>query len=498
MEMTTLSSRAAASAAAANATLLSVVLDRAALEPLGRQLYLRIRDLILQEQLAGDARLPSSRKLAIELNVSRTVTLAAYDQLSAEGYLESRRGSGHYVRALNRRAPGVVQRVRPERAPAAISESEIKAPTSRGRPFDPDAPASALFPVRTWAKLMARGWRREGEAAAGFDDWAGLPSLRTAIAGYLRALQGLDCTAEHVLVTGGNADALQLITRALGSPGARIWVEDPGHVGARQTLRREGLAVVPVPVDAEGLDVAAGRRLAPEARFALVTPSRQFPSGAPLSLPRRVALIDWARDTGAIVIADDYDSELRFAGRPIAPLSSLDQGGTVLAIGGFSKVTFPGLRLGYIVGAPSLIARLIQARAREGTPVATAAQPALAEFIAGGGLARHLRALRQRMGARRLALAAALEARLGDRLTVSPQEVGMHLAAVLNAPLRGWESDVAFAAFAATRGLDLDPLSIHAGVAEGRQGFLLGYAAWDEQGLTGGVEILATLLAEER
>ncbi|CAN5160027.1 PLP-dependent aminotransferase family protein [soil metagenome] len=491
-----MSSRAAASAAGANTTLLSVVLDRAGLEPLGRQLYLRIRDLILQEQLAGDARLPSSRKLAIELDVSRTVTLAAYDQLSAEGYLESRRGSGHYVRALNRREPGVAQRVRPERSPTAIPQPEP--PTSRGRPFDPDAPASALFPVRTWARLMARGWRREGEAAAGFDDWPGLPSLRTAIAGYLRALQGLDCTAEHVLVTAGNADALQLITRALGSPGARIWVEDPGHVGARQTLRREGLAVVPVPVDAEGLDVAAGRRLAPEARFALVTPSRQFPSGAPLSLQRRVALIDWARDTGAIIIADDYDSELRFAGRPVATLSSLDQGGTVLAIGGFSKVTFPGLRLGYIVGAQSLIARLGQARARDGTPVATAAQPALAEFIAGGGLAQHLRGLRQRMGARRLALAAALEARLGDVLTVSPQEVGMHLAAVLNAPLRGWGSDVAFAAFAATRGLDLDPLSTHAGVAEGRQGFLLGYAAWDEQGLTAGVEILAALLAEER
>src|SRR5262249_46430592 len=151
---------------------------------------------------------------------------------------------------------------------------------------------------------------------------------------------------------------LQLITRALGPRDTQIWVEDPGHVGARRVLAREGLKVTPVPVDAEGLDVAAGRRLAPHARFALVTPSRQFPSGVPLSLTRPMSLIDWAHTSGAIVIADDYDSELRFSGRPVASLSSLDTHEAVLSIGSFSKVTFPGLRLGYIVGPPSLIACL--------------------------------------------------------------------------------------------------------------------------------------------
>lgn len=471
-------------------SLLSVVLDRDAREPMGRQLYLRIRDLILSGQLESGAKLPSSRKLALDLGVSRTVTLAAYEQLGVEGYLASRHGSGHYVRTLDRKPPSPPRAKPPSRPP------EQRAEAPRGRPFDSDAPANDLFPTRTWARLTARGWRREAEAAIGFDHWAGLPSLRAAIAGHLHALQGLNCTAEHILVTGGTGDALQIITRALGSPGAQIWVEDPGHVGARRTLSREGLDVVPVPVDSQGLKVSIGRRLAPNARFALVTPSRQFPSGAPLSLPRRVALIDWAAETGAIILADDYDSELRFSGRPMETLSSLDRSGSVLAIGGFSKVTFPGLRLGYVVGAPSLIDRLAQARAREGAPVATAAQPALAEFIAGGGLARHLRELRQRLGARRLALAQALGARLGDVLTVAPQEVGMHLAAVLNAPLQGWESDVAFAAFAASRGLSLDPLSTHAGSAEGRQGFLLGYAAWDEESLAAGVETLAGLLAE--
>lgn len=482
---------------AATTAILSVVLDRASREPLGRQLYLRIRDLILQGRLAAGAKLPSSRKLADDLGVSRTVTLAAYDQLAAEGYLSAQHGSGHYVHALNRRPPAAA---RPAAA-ARWAEHEAdppEAPMLRGRPFDPDAPASALFPTRVWARLMARGWRRDGAAAASFEDWAGLASLRAAIAGYLRGLQGLDCTAEQVVITGGNADALQLITRALGARGAQIWVEDPGHVGARQTLQREGLKVTPVPVDSEGLDVAAGRRLAPRARFALVTPSRQFPSGAPLSLSRRIALIDWAHENDAIIIADDYDSELRFAGRPMAALSSLDGREAVLSIGGFSKITFPGLRLGYVVGPPAMIARLVKARARDGVPVATAAQPALAEFIAGGGLAKHLRALRLQMGLRRQALAAALRARLGDAVTILPQDVGQHLAIALNSPLAEQYSDVEIAAFAATRGLNLDPLSSHAAAADGRQGFLLGYAAWDEASLTAGVDELARLLTDRR
>lgn len=480
---------------AATTALLSVVLDRAAREPLGRQLYLRIRDLILLGRLAAGTRLPSSRRLADDLTVSRTVTLAAYDQLAVEGYLEAQHGSGHYVRALNRRPAGPVRPATAGRRGAGGPEAP-DTPLLRGRPFDPDAPASSLFPTRAWARSMARGWRRDGQSATGFEDWAGLPSLRAAIAGYLRALQGLDFTAEQVVITAGAADALQLITSALGARGAQIWVEDPGHVGARQALQREGLKVTPVPVDSEGLDVAAGRRLAPKARFALVTPSRQFPSGAALSLSRRIALIDWAHENDAVIIVDDYDSELRFAGRPMAALSSLDSREAVLSMGSFSKITFPGLRLGYVVGPRSLIAQLVKARARDGALVATGAQPALAEFISGGGLARHLRTLRLQMGQRREALATALRTRLGTAVTILPQEVGQHLAIALGPDLAERMSDVEIAALAAARGLNLDPLSNHAAVAQGRRGFLLGYAAWDEASLISSVEDLARLLAD--
>lgn len=485
--MTTSSSRPTTGGTTA---LLSVVLDRRGTESLARQLYLRIRDLTLSGQLAAGTRLPSTRRLAGDLGVSRTVTLAAYDQLVVEGYIEAQRGSGQYVRALNR-----TSRVRARvRAPARQAVAGPDAPVLRDRPFDPDTPPSVLFPTRVWARLMGRGWRLEGEAATGLDQWAGLASLRAAIAEYLRGLQGLDCTAEHVVITAGNADALQLIARALGQRDAQIWVEDPGHIGARRTLAREGLRVTPVPVDAQGLDVAAGRRMAPRARFALVTPSRQFPSGVPLSLSRRVALIDWAHECGAVVIADDYDSELRFSGRPMASLSSLDSAESVLSIGGFSKITYPGLRLGYVVGPQSLIARLVQSRAREGAPVATGAQPALAAFISGGELARHLRNLRRHIGQGREALATALRARLGEAVKILPQEVGMHLTIALSDAAAPRSSDIEIAALAAARGLILDPLSSHAIGAPGVRGFLLGYAAWDHARLAASVEELARVL----
>ncbi|MGA0603506.1 PLP-dependent aminotransferase family protein [Caulobacter sp. KR2-114] len=485
--------------AAAATALLAVVLDRQGAEPLGRQLHRRIRELILAGALAPGARLPSSRRLAQDLGVSRAVTLDAYDQLTSDGYVEGRRGSGQYVRPLDRvraaRRPAPL--AGPPASPGAGPGGGDDLLALRGLPFDPDAPALDLFPADDWARAMARGWRRDAAAALAFDQWSGLPSLRAAVAGHLRALQGLDYAPDQVLITAGAADALSLIARA-GEPG-EAWVEDPGHNGARRALARAGLGVVPVPVDAEGLDVAAGRRLSPHARLALVTPARQFPMGAPLSLPRRLALMDWARETGAVVVADDYDSELRFSGRPVPALASLAGGEAVLSMGSFSRLTFPGLRLGYVVGPAALIARLVELRARDGALVPTAAQPALAEFIAGGGFARHLRALRRQMTARRQALVAALERRLTGWAQVLPQEAGLHVTVRLqDAVATDPALDVAISHRAAARGLNLDPLSTHAAGPGGPQGFLLGYAAWDEAQLAAAVETLARVVGEGR
>ncbi len=471
--------------------LLAVTLDRAAGEPLSRQLYRRIREAILSGQVAADARLPSTRRLCEDLGVSRTVPLAAYDQLIMEGYVEPRRGSGQFVRRLRD-----VDR-------SAASETPIDHPAPpaapkiapRARPFHPACQPTSAFPHGAWARLLARGWRVEGPLAGTPQDWSGNRSLRGAIARHLNALRGIDCDADQVLVTSGNADALQLIVRALAPSAAErhagAWVEDPGYIESRAVLADAGLTLTPVPVDEQGLDVDAGRELSPKARFALVTPSRQFPLGMPMSLPRRLALVAWALENSAVLIEDDYDTEIRFSGRPIASLLSLDRGAAALSLGSLSKLTFPGLRLGYIVGSRSLIDRLTAARATTGSIVATSAQPALAAFILDGGFARRLRDLRRELTASRDRLIAALNGRLGEQLTVLPQEVGMYLTVVLNDQR---QSDAAIAARASDFGLSLDPLSGHASGPSPRQGFLLGFAGCEAQEIAGLVERFAELL----
>jgi GntR family transcriptional regulator/MocR family aminotransferase len=476
--------------AADAAAILTIVLDRAAREPLAQQLYRQLRDHILARRLGPGARLPSTRRISEDLGVSRTVPLSAYDQLSAEGYVEPRRGSGLYVGAV-----GSVDRA-DNRTARSIS-SETPRPTLAGRPFDPSAPGEDLFPVGLWTKLMARGWRREGAAIVGQSHPAGLPSLRAAIAHHLYVLRGVSCDAGQIVVTAGNTDALQLIAQALRPSSEKlpaVWVEDPGYLSAGATLAREGLRVVPVPVDGEGLDVEAGVRLAPRAVFALVTPARQFPLGMPMSLGRRIALINWARETGAVLIEDDYDSEVRFSGRPLASLQSLDPHRSVLSIGSFSKLTFSGLRLGYIAGPEPLIQQLIAARERQGAPVAMSAQPALQLFMEEGGFARHLRGLRRQITRRRLILTEALHERLGDELVILPQEVGMHFTVLLDPKLRPKLSDTKIAQQAARHGLNLDPLSAHSITSPGRQGFLLGYAGWSREVIEAGVETLARLV----
>jgi len=474
------------------AALLSVALNHGACVSLSRQLYLQISEHIRSGRLAPGARLTSTRKLSLDLGVSRTVTLTAYDQLASEGYIESIPGSGVRVSSLlgvrGQSRKQVERRFEAdERGPGFLIE---------GQPFDPTAQVGTIFPRTAWVRLLARGWRKQGRDAEAQGNWFGLPSLRDAIARHVYSLRGIVCTFEQILITSGNADALQLIVHGLApTPGDRkagVWIEDPGYLSARKILADAGMCLIPVPIDDAGLDVAAGRRKREKARFALVTPSRQFPLGMPLSLSRRLALITWADDVGSILIEDDYDTEVRFCGRPIPSLLSLDRDVNALSLGSFSKVTFPGLRLGYIVGNKRLIRRLAEARARTGALIGTTAQPALAEFLDEGGFARHMRQLRREVAARREALVIALTERLADKVTILPQEVGMHLTVTLK---RGGASDAALSAKAATIGLHLQPLSAHFSRPTKRQGFLLGYAGWSNDKIVSAVDDLCKLLS---
>ena len=472
--------------------MLSVALDRHAGEPLVRQLYLRVRDLILSRQLEAGVKLPSTRKLSDDLSVSRTVTADAFAQLAAEGFLDSRQGSGHFVAAL----PLPTQDLQSRSAATEAEDVECSIWSARGVPFDPSWLGVDLFPAETWARMTGRGWRRHRSEIIG-RHWLGLPVLRSALSDHLRALRGFALGPDQIMITAGGADALSMIGRAVkGADQDRpqAWVEDPGLMSARLRLTREGVEPIAVPVDAEGLQVSEAERRAPSAAFALVTATRQFPLGMPLSLPRRLALLDWSRRSGAIIVDDDYDGEIRFAGRPIQSLASLDPAARVLTLGSFSKLTFPGLRLGYVAGPPDLIVRLAAVRRETHGLVPTAVQAAFAEFIATGAFARHLRELRLQLTRRRQTLVEALTHDAGDLVEILPQEVGMHLTVRLSARIAAKASDVELAERAPAEGLVLLPLSQQYSGRVREQGFFLGYAGWTDEEMRDAIGRLVRLL----
>jgi GntR family transcriptional regulator/MocR family aminotransferase len=479
-------------------------LDRGAALPLQRQLYDGVRQAILAGRLRPGARLPSTRALAADLGASRNTVLAAFEQLGAEGYLEGRVGSGT---AVARALPESLLEARPEaggagrppgRRPRLSRRGERLAGTGLAltrapaapRPFRTGLPALDAFPLDTWARLVARRWRRAPRQLLDYGDPAGYLPLREAIAAYLRASRAVRCEAGQVIVVTGSQQAVDLAARVLADAGDTAWIEEPGYPGARGALAASGLALAPVPVDAEGLDVRAGARRAPRARLVYVTPSHQYPLGVTMSLQRRLALLDWAGRTGAWVLEDDYDSEYRYAGRPLAALQGLDGAGRVIYVGTFSKVLFPGLRLGYVVVPPALVEAFTAARALADRHPPGVTQAALADFLDGGHFARHLRRTRALYAERQTALVEAARRHLGGLLRVSPAEAGMHVV--------GWLPDgvddraAARAALAAE--VEVAPLSAYRLRGPGAGGLVLGYAAFGPREIADGVARLARAL----
>lgn len=474
--------------------MLSVTLDRGSAEPLVLQLYRAVRELIITGRLASGARLPSTRKLSRDLQVSRTVTLDAFAQLTAEGFVEGRHGSGHFVASL---PLGGVGKAAAATAPK-VDRGGASIYSEAGVPFDPAWQDVELFPSQVWARMLGRGWRRHQSDALG-RHWAGLPVLREVVAQHLLALRGILLTPDQVMITSGHVDAISLIAGYLAlERKGRIsaWIEDPGLGTTRQALTKGGVDPIPIPVDGEGLVVAEGERRAPDAALAVVTPTRQFPLGMPLSLSRRLSLLAWAKASGALVVDDDYDGEVRFSGRPLQSLASLDPGGRVLTLGSFSKLTFSGLRLGYAAGPPDLIAELVARRRENYALVPSNVQAALAEFISTGNFARHLRQLRTRLTRRRKILHEALREHAGGLVEILPQEAGMHLTVRLTDAVARSASDVAIAERARKSGLVLMPLSQQYAGEAAEQGFFLGYAGWDEERLVAATVTFVELLRE--
>lgn len=465
--------------------------DRAHDAPIYLQLYRRYRDAIAAGKLQPGDRVPSVRSLASELNLARGTVEMAHQMLTSEGYFLARGPAGTVV------SPRLETLGDPRHVtasmPLAPAPSRPQAEAGQARPFQLGLPALDAFPRKTWARLAGHNLRTLDAAAMGYPDPMGHEPLRRAIAAYLGISRGIACTHEQVFVTAGYRGALELVCRALLRSGDAGWYEDPGYLFARQFLERAGMRLQPVPVDEEGLNVDAGRRRAAEARFAAVTPTHQSPMGMALSLPRRLQLLEWARHRQAWIIEDDYDSEFRYHGRPLPALKSLDRDGRVLYAGTFSKVLFPGLRLAYLVVPESQVERFRDTAHHLCGPGSILPQATVADFMAQGHFARHLRRMRSLYAARRGYLVDALSQAFGSRLHVQPQAGGIHVLAHLNTR----HNDQALAEAARSHGLAVQALGQWRMRGSRQGGLLMGFAGFiTEQQAAAAVQRLKAALAE--
>ena len=476
--------------------------------PLYWQLYLHLRAAILTERLKKGIKLPSTRALADELHVSRNTVVNAYDQLLAEGYLESIAASGTYVASVlpdqyltlpaSSSANNAIKpssRARPRlskigeallTAPAPLSP---RASVYQSRAFVAGMPALDAFPYALWSKLVARQVRHTTADTLMYQDPAGYPPLRAAIAEHITVTRQVRCTPDQILIVAGSQGALDLVARLLLNPGDTAWMEDPGYPGARGALLGAGAQIVPVPVDHEGLQVDVGIAHGPGARLVYLTPSHQFPLGVTMSLARRLAVLDWAKRSGAYILEDDYDSEYRFAGRPLAALQGLDDANCVIYSGTFSKTLFPALRVGYLILPPALVDVFLAARRFIDIHPPQLQQAVLAAFISEGHFGRHLRRMRNLYAERRATL---LRAMTALPLEIYAAETGMHCIGWLPTGM----DDQAVARQAAQHDVEVTPLSKFSSMPMPRLGLLLGYAGVNEAQIWAGADRLASAIRE--
>jgi GntR family transcriptional regulator / MocR family aminotransferase len=454
-----------------------ITVDRRASKPLYQQIYDSFRSRIIRGELRPGDLVPSSRELARELRISRLPALTAYAQLLAEGYFESRAGAGTFISSSlpNRSTGSSPSAARGQRLlsahAAALPKYERPSWAESLGPFQVGQPELQKFPIEIWLKLIARYSRRMRLKALQYGDAMGLPELREAIATYLRTSRGVRCEAQQIMIVSGSQQALDLATRVLLEAGSAAWVEEPGYWLVHHVLKAARCRIVPVPVDAEGLNVSAGIKLNRNARAAFVAPSHQYPLGVTMSAARRLQLLEWAQRSRAWIVEDDYDSEYRYGNLPIASLQGLDGNGRVIYIGTFSKVMFPSMRLGYLVIPVDVIERFAAMRQVMDICPTHITQAVMSDFIREGHFARHVRRMRPIYAERRRVLIAELERQLGDNVTIIGDQAGMHLAIFL-APGR---DDRKIAATAARQSLWLSALSSSYVGKTPRHGFVLGF-----------------------
>lgn len=467
--------------------------------PMYQQLYDWFRRAITGGQLRPGQRVPSTRNLAAELKISRMPVMGAFEQLLAEGYLETFVGAGTCVaRSIPddtlsptaAKARKGLQEIVKKRGPRRMSRRGVALTRLPAQSwldnlgaFRVSLPALDHFPIGIWSKLVARHSRRPPRGIMAYGNAMGYLPFREAIAEYLGAVRGVRCEASQILVTTGSQQALQISAQVLLDPKDRVWMEEPGYPGARQAFLTVGAQLIPVPVDHDGMNVAEIIRRGRDARAVYVTPSHQYPMGMTMSATRRMLLLNWAVRSGAWIIEDDYDSEYRFGSHPIGSLQGLDTDGRVIYVGTFSKVLFPALRLGYVVVPKDLVRAFSAARDAADIFSSTLYQAVLTDFIREGHFARHIRRMRMLYMDRRRALIKAIHLQMRDMLEVIGAEAGMHLVALLPPGT----NDVEVSRKAAQSGISAIPLSTCYLTPPTRDGLILGYGGANSHQIYDGI-----------
>ncbi|CAE6717422.1 PLP-dependent aminotransferase family protein [Paraburkholderia aspalathi] len=475
---------------------------------LSGQIYRQLRAGILEGRLAGGTRLPSTRDLATQLGVSRKTTLEVFERLLSEGYLSARAGSGTFVAdglerlpaersSHARAAESTRERAKAKQKTAARAQplwEEMPETLPLPRPtvappldFVGGATDKSLFPFDVWRRCVNHALRVQARGPGMYRDVAGEQELRLAISRYLAFNRAVASNWDDVIVTQGAQHALDLIARITLRPGEIAALEDPGYPPVQACFTATGARVVPVPVDAEGLIVS---KLPDKARVVYVTPSHQFPLGMPMSLERRVELLEWAQKRGAVIIEDDYDCEYRFEGRPMEPLKSLDRAGLVAYVGTFSKTIFPELRVGYVVPPASLYAPLLKARQIADCHGCTLTQTALATFMLNGDFAKHVRRMHKTYAARRAMMLKHLQGELAQWFEPIVPTAGIHMATWLKAPF----SEEVLVSAAREASIGLYGLAPFYQRAKPQPGLMLGYGSIAVEHIDAALTRLADIL----
>ncbi len=484
--------------------LVAFKIDNASKTPIYQQIYDCVINSITSGKFVANQKLPGTRNLAKALNISRFTVTTAFQQLLYEGYIFCRHGAGTFIKknpdkllllkrpnndsnGENEIVKNIYEQVKPVlRYRDTIAPKEII-------PFQTSVPSFEIFPFKTWQQLNNKASKIYSNVHLRYGDAEGYRPLREEIAKYLRTYRAVNCTADQIIIVNGSQQGLNLIVKSLVRKGDSVVIEDPGYFGIKMALKFTQAEVCPVPLDQDGLDLDYLSANFTKPKLIYTTPSHQYPVGSTMGIERRNKLLKFAAEKNALIIEDDYDSELRYSGSPLPSLQGMDKQGSVIYLGTFSKVLFPGLRLGYLVATdPSLFEILAAVKLMTDIQSPVFEQIITCFFLKEGHFTKHIRKLRVLYQARQEILVNEINQEMDDLLKVHESPAGMHLI--------GWlprkTDDKKLAQFCRENGVAVVPLSNSSVKFYKDPALMLGYTAFNEESIRHGVKRLKRILSE--